>query len=185
MNNKRLYRSIDDRIIAGVCGGLGDYLQIDPVLVRLAFILMAFFNGFGILLYIILALVLQNEPGERIAGEADREDKIREFAHEAGERVQAVASEIRDGFKASKEAPREQSAPQEPAAKTQSTVRYIYPESRDWWMERRNIFGLAIILIGIFLLLDQYFPMHWLNARVIGSIVVIAIGAYILLKDKK
>src|SRR3972149_1129437 len=54
---KRLYRSTTDRKIWGVCGGLGEYFGIDPVLMRVVFVVLAFATGLGILLYIILALV--------------------------------------------------------------------------------------------------------------------------------
>lgn len=50
---KRLYRNPDDVVIAGVCSGLAAYLGVDVVIVRIAFILLAFVNGFGILAYII------------------------------------------------------------------------------------------------------------------------------------
>jgi phage shock protein PspC (stress-responsive transcriptional regulator) len=51
---KRLYRSPDSRVIAGVCGGLGAYFKIDPVILRIVFVLMFFVNGVGLLAYIIL-----------------------------------------------------------------------------------------------------------------------------------
>jgi phage shock protein C len=59
---KRLYRSREDRMIAGVCGGLGDYFGIDPTLVRLLFVFAALFYGPGILAYLILMLVVPEEP---------------------------------------------------------------------------------------------------------------------------
>lgn len=49
---KRLTRSASDRVLAGVCGGLADYLDVDPLFIRLAWILMVVAGGFGILLYI-------------------------------------------------------------------------------------------------------------------------------------
>ncbi|MEJ2348727.1 MAG: PspC domain-containing protein [Anaerolineales bacterium] len=61
---KRLYRSREDRMIAGVCGGLGDYFGIDPTLVRLLFVFAALFYGPGILAYLILMLVVPEEPQE-------------------------------------------------------------------------------------------------------------------------
>lgn len=58
----RLYRSSHDRILGGVAGGLGEYFQIDPTLVRIIFILLALFaGGFGVLLYFILWFVLPSE----------------------------------------------------------------------------------------------------------------------------
>ena len=62
MPNKRLYRSRTERQIAGVCGGLGNYLGIDPTVVRLLFILGLVFVGGTLLAYLVLALVIPEEP---------------------------------------------------------------------------------------------------------------------------
>jgi phage shock protein C len=55
---RRLYRSRRHRIVAGVAGGLGQYLGIDPVYVRLFFIVLALATGWGVLLYLILCIVV-------------------------------------------------------------------------------------------------------------------------------
>lgn len=62
MNNKRLYRSRDDKKLAGVCGGLGEYFKIDPVMARLGFVLFSLAGGSGLLVYLIMALVIPQEP---------------------------------------------------------------------------------------------------------------------------
>lgn len=63
METKKLYRSNTDKMIAGVCGGLGQYFGVDPTLIRLIFALLVVFGvGSGILLYIILAIVMPLEP---------------------------------------------------------------------------------------------------------------------------
>jgi phage shock protein PspC (stress-responsive transcriptional regulator) len=62
---KRLYRSSRDKKLTGLCAGLGEYFDLDPVLFRLLFILLAFFSGFGILAYLILCLMV---PREETAG---------------------------------------------------------------------------------------------------------------------
>ena len=59
---KRLYRSREERRIAGVCGGLAEYLAIDPTLVRILWALLALAGGPGILLYLIMAIVVPEEP---------------------------------------------------------------------------------------------------------------------------
>jgi phage shock protein PspC (stress-responsive transcriptional regulator) len=55
--NKRLYRDPDNRILGGVCAGLGAYFNIEPVLIRLIFVLIGLFFASGILIYLILWLV--------------------------------------------------------------------------------------------------------------------------------
>lgn len=59
---ERLYRSRSKKIIGGVAGGLADYLNLDPVLIRVLFVIITLINGLGILLYIILWIVVQEEP---------------------------------------------------------------------------------------------------------------------------
>ena len=59
---KKLYRSITDRKIAGVCGGLAKYFGFDSTMVRLALALLVIFGGVGILAYIICALIIPEEP---------------------------------------------------------------------------------------------------------------------------
>ena len=59
---KRLYRSRTDRKIAGVCGGLGEYFSFDPTLVRLLFVLGLIFVGGTFWAYLIIALIVPEEP---------------------------------------------------------------------------------------------------------------------------
>jgi len=66
METKRLYRSRTDRRISGVCGGLAEYLNVDPVLIRLGFVLLALADGVGLLAYIIMAIVLPEAPSEQV-----------------------------------------------------------------------------------------------------------------------
>lgn len=58
MNEKRLVRIEDGRMIAGVCAGLGAYLGIDSTIVRLIFVLLAVFGGGGVLIYLIMWLIM-------------------------------------------------------------------------------------------------------------------------------
>ena len=59
---QRLYRSRSGKMIGGVCTGLGEYFSLDPVLVRLLFVVFFFLNGTGLLAYIILWIVVPWKP---------------------------------------------------------------------------------------------------------------------------
>jgi phage shock protein C len=59
---KRLYRSRDNRMIGGVAGGLGEYLGIDPTIVRLLFVIFTFGVGSGVIAYLVMMLVVPEEP---------------------------------------------------------------------------------------------------------------------------
>ena len=58
MSEKKLYRSVSNRVIAGVCGGIGEYFEIDPVIIRVLFVVAALGGGFGVLMYIVLWIVI-------------------------------------------------------------------------------------------------------------------------------
>ena len=100
--DSRLVRSTDERMIAGVCGGLATYLGVDPVLVRLAFLLLIPAGGIGMPLYVILTIVMPsesdvplsqseifekniNELGETVTTSVDRARR-----HPDGPRIAAV-----------------------------------------------------------------------------------------------
>ena len=63
--NDRLYRSVDDRVLAGVCAGLADRLDMDPALVRIAYAILTLLSGVFplLILYVIMIVVIPEEPG--------------------------------------------------------------------------------------------------------------------------
>jgi len=66
---KRLYRTVKDKILFGVAGGLANYFEIDPVFVRIAFVLTTLLNGIGLIVYIVCAIVMPLEvliPQEKL-----------------------------------------------------------------------------------------------------------------------
>ncbi|MBE0645567.1 MAG: PspC domain-containing protein [Bacteroidetes bacterium] len=74
---KRLYRNTGNKMIGGVCTGLAEYFAIDPVLIRLVFVILALHHGIGILAYVILWIVvparLQSVATESETGEIEME----------------------------------------------------------------------------------------------------------------
>ena len=59
---KRVYKSVKDRKIFGVCGGLGEYFNIDPMIFRLGFVVLVLAFGTGVLAYIVCDLVMSDDP---------------------------------------------------------------------------------------------------------------------------
>jgi phage shock protein C len=78
MQDKRLTRSANDRMVAGVCAGLATYFGIDPVFVRLAVMLLALFNGVGLILYIVAWVLIPSEHSVT----ADPQLQVRENLNE-------------------------------------------------------------------------------------------------------
>ena len=62
MQQKRFYLSQTDKTLGGVCGGLADYFDVDPLLVRIAFVILFFGYGSGLLIYILLWLLAPKSP---------------------------------------------------------------------------------------------------------------------------
>jgi phage shock protein C len=90
MAREKLTRSNTDKMVAGVCGGLADYLEIDPVLVRLAFIILFFASGIGFLIYLILWIVMPEEED----GDIGDSEVIQKNLNEFGESVQSGAKQL-------------------------------------------------------------------------------------------
>ncbi|HBI56550.1 MAG TPA: PspC domain-containing protein [Firmicutes bacterium] len=91
--NKRLYRSEKNRLVAGVCGGLGQYFAVDPVLIRLAFaLLMVFKFWLGLIAYILAAILIPEKgsnPDDAI--EPEVVDHPYSEADSGSQRILAVA----------------------------------------------------------------------------------------------
>ena len=154
---QKLYRSETDKIIFGVCGGFGEYFEVDPVLVRLVFILFALLGGGGAVLYILLAIVIPKNPESQ--AEVDREEKLREFAHKAGEKVSDLAKEIGHGAKSRMESMRENRG------------------------ERKSsFFGIILVALGLIFLVNMFLPAYWMGGRVFWPFLFIILGIYLIVR---
>lgn len=71
---KRLYKSRTDRVIAGVCGGVGEYFEIDPVLIRIIWVVLSLLGGSGIIAYLIGIIIIPEAP-ETVEAGRDVEQK--------------------------------------------------------------------------------------------------------------
>jgi phage shock protein PspC (stress-responsive transcriptional regulator) len=100
MTDRKIFRSIDDYMVAGVCGGLADYFNIDSSLIRIIFVLLALSGGSGVLIYLILWLVVPKEVG--VEKEINREEKVKEFAEDVKSKVKTMANEIKTDVKIKK-----------------------------------------------------------------------------------
>ena len=62
MESKRLFRSRKERIVGGICGGLGQYFNVDPVLIRVIWAVLFFAFGAGFIAYILAWIIIPEEP---------------------------------------------------------------------------------------------------------------------------
>ena len=61
MNGKKLYRSDENKMLAGVCGGIAEYFVVDPTLIRLAWVVFSLLGGSGLLAYILAAIIIPRD----------------------------------------------------------------------------------------------------------------------------
>jgi phage shock protein C len=154
---KKLYRSRSDRLIAGVCGGLGEYLNIDPVWLRLFFLLLLFAWGIGFWAYIVLWLIVPQEGREMTTPGDTVQANLQDIADRAREFGQSIQLGFQDDESASGAAPR--TGP--------------------------LVVGVILILLGGFLLLNQLNVFSWLRWDLMFSLLIIFVGGALLISHLK
>lgn len=157
---KRLYRSRDDRMIAGVCGGVAKYFDMDPTIVRIIFVLLIFANGLGILAYIIMAIVVP------LAGSKVSEPKeaIKENVEEIKETATELGHEIRSTFTG-----------EETKTEEESKIH----------QRRRSLFGIILIVLGVLFLMGSLNLFPWFHWGYLWPLILVAVGLIIIFSARR
>ena len=87
MENVKLYRSVSNQMIGGVCGGLGAYVNIDPVFVRLLFVLLLFGSDFGFILYLLLWILIPEEGKDYGFKDDSFSDRVKSMGNDVQQAV--------------------------------------------------------------------------------------------------
>lgn len=140
--DRKLYRSRSEKVLGGVCGGLAAYAGIDPVIVRLFFVIFTLAGGAGVLIYLILWIVVPEEGGNSSWNESSYSDRV---------------GSMRDDLIEAARKP------------NPNTIRYIggaiiaaglllLLQNLDipwlWWLDKKLIWPLILVAGGILLLLN-------------------------------
>ena len=143
----------------GICGGLGEYFQIDPSFLRILFVIFAFAGGSAIILYIILAFLLPLRPeGQRVL---IRERKVKELARE-----------LKTGLRVLERNWKKKSA-------------WLREKEREvGFREERRILGFSLFVFVFIDILNQFFPEYWFRWRLIWPISIILLGIYLVFRNK-
>ena len=152
----RLERSTANRVIGGVCGGIAEYLAVDPTLVRVVFVVTAFLTaGLGILAYIVL-LVLMPQPGQP----APFTKSNPPTATDTTARMEVDST-----------------------ATTPATVTPVDPLARQAEAERRRMaFGYLLIALGVAFLLSNAGVFRFVQWQFLWPLVLIGIGILFLVQ---
>ena len=159
----RLYRSETDRIIGGVCGGLGEYLHIDPLLVRILFVLFTMLSGLGLLglaAYIIIWILVPTRQEQTLT----QEQIMRQNVEEIGQKARALGQEARNAWRGN---------------------RWAGGNAAEISNKRKIVIGGLLVLVGLLILLDNLGILWWFNVGRLWPLLLIALGAVILLNNLK
>jgi phage shock protein C len=177
VHRERLYRSREDRVLFGVAGGMAEWLDQDPAVIRLLWALFVVFGGVGLIVYIIAAIVVPEEPYETPAMTPQYQPPAGPGAADAGAgTAPGAAPGTAPGTPGADPIGAPGSMPAAPAG-------YAYPSRAERRAARRAargpsnagiLFGLILIVIGGWFLLRDLIP--WFDDRLFGPGILIAIG---------
>jgi phage shock protein PspC (stress-responsive transcriptional regulator) len=179
MPTARLERSVTNKVIAGVCGGIGEYLAIDATLVRVFFVLAGVFTGgLFILAYIVLIFVmpLPGRPTGSLAASAGT------TANEVAENLRRVAEEVRGGIRGSSSSAtdaRESTS----ASDVGETAPTVDPQQSAREAERRrSAFGYLLITLGVVFLLGNLGFFRFIQWQLVWPLLLVGLGALLLVQ---
>ncbi len=175
---KRLQRSRRDRMIAGVCGGLGEYFNVDPVVVRVIVVLLALAEGFGVVLYLVLWVVM---PQQGHAGEPPG-DVMRENIEGIGEDLRRVGDEVLHRT--------EGPPPEPPGPLIDLGVGGPQEPPRPATREERTVpllVGVVLVVLGVIWLVDNLAPelLPRFSVWQLWPVVLIVAGLLLLLPRRR
>jgi phage shock protein PspC (stress-responsive transcriptional regulator) len=159
MEQKTLRRSATNQVIAGVCGGIGEYFNIDPTLVRVIFIILALASGSGLILYIILWIII---PGPTTTS-TNSQDVMKENLSEMEQKIEQFAGTVEaklDG-ETSKDV---QEAPKPTRGRQDS----------QFWL------GAVLVIVGGWFLLSNLGFLRIVRVDLIWPIILVFFGVYFL-----
>ena len=87
---KRVDRSQEDKIIAGVCGGIAEYLKVDSVWIRLVAVILALASGVGIVIYIVAWIIMPKNPNHKQSGDTRAEEVVKKISTKAEKKDEGI-----------------------------------------------------------------------------------------------
>ena len=157
---ERLYRSTQEKMLGGVCGGLADYFSIDVTLMRLIVIVAAFAGGVGIPVYLVAWVIIPVNPFEQ-SGQSIRHNR------DAGEVVKGMVSDVKDATKSIN------------LQKPENFKNPENPENPENHKNRSKMAGVILVSLGVYFLFERFLP-YWFDISRMWPLVLILIGIGII-----
>jgi phage shock protein C len=185
----RLYRSRSEKMIAGVCGGLGEYFDVDRVLIRLLFVALTLISGgLGLVAYVILWVVVPRQGDEELPRGAvfrgDVEGLYGEARQTIAPRTRATEEPVEADTSAA--ASSEPLPTSEADAIQYSSVAYEPPTHTDDRRRRRQHWaGAILIILGAILTAGNLGLLWWLDLRLIWPLALVGIGVWLLIGRRR
>ncbi len=152
---KRLLRSRRKKVFAGIAGGLAEYLDVDPVIIRVLLVLITIFHGVGLFIYIIMWIIIPEEPIDMSFAQKGEND-YSEFGKPFSEDFKQSANSVFDEAKVAAQQVRN-------SAKSSNS---------------RIVFGAILIFIGLVFLFERFFS--FIDFEFVFAIGLIVLGLSLL-----
>ena len=180
MRGRRLYRSRTDHMLTGVSGGLADYFDVDPALVRLMWILSGIFSGgLVVLVYLAMWIVVPEEP------EAMAHARQRAATEGAATARPTPTAETTSSEETETTMERETTIDGEPTERAviehEPTSSYQEPDHG----ARRIWAGVILVSLGLIFLGNNFGVFRWVNWGLIWPLVLIGFGAWLLTQQRR
>ncbi len=179
VNDQRFYRS-DNRILGGVCAGLAEGLHVDPLWVRIVFLLLVFLQGVGLFLYVVLWLVMP----ERLEGGGQRSgfDAMMADLRRVRTDVQRQLGSMSRTVSSTSNPPAATGAPNPDPAQATSPAAPAAPgpHPQGTWQNQTVVLGVIIVVIGLVLLGSNIGILNW---SVVWPAALITFGIVILIRN--
>lgn len=172
MSTKKIYRSRDDKMIGGVCGGIAEYFDVDSTIIRLALLLLFFARGIGLIVYIIAWIVIPEKP---VSAETNSVDN-RNVENTEGNSHYELDNNINNDNDNETEIDNNKVTEN----KIQDTSIATKKDNRD---KKHQIIGYILIGLGVIFLVENWVPyFRWER---FWPLVLVGAGVYLLLKGVK
>jgi phage shock protein PspC (stress-responsive transcriptional regulator) len=172
---RRLERP-EERVVAGVCHGLANYFDMDPVVVRIVFVILTAAGGAGVLAYLILWIVMPTAGSTVATGGAGIGEGVRNMATELKDVGREFGSSVAGAWPPPPP-PTYPSGGVDQAPSSPTVRRAGYRHERGV-----PILGLAFIVLGLWLLLANLGVLDWASARYVWPVALVVLGLALLIR---